>query len=306
MLSLRGFVEADETVTILPLVSGTILNLGVDVGDAVEAGQQIARIDPARYDLARIQAEASFSAADSTFQRTRRLFEADATTRQNYDQARAQFEAARSQLDLALLQLSYTEVRSPIAGVVLQRHLASGDIASPERPLVTVGDIGRLVVRGAVPEEWYRRFSGSGGNGTGNQGGAVVSPVAVRIAAGGELYQGRIRTVAPYVSPRTRTFEVVSLVEGSPATLRPGMSVTVNFIFETRVNVPTLPLEALGYGNTLWYVDDGIARSIAAENLFSHGARMQIPEEDAHHRFILEGHHFLSEGQRVRVLGEEE
>ncbi len=293
-LSLRAFVEADETITILPLVSGTILNLNADVGDAVIKGDLIALIDPARYELARIQAEASFTAAESTFHRTRRLYEADATTVQNFDHARAQYEAARSQLDLALLQLGYTEVRSPISGVVLERHLAGGDIASPDRPLVTIGDIDRLVVRAAVPEEWFRRFVRN------------TLPVDVRIEAGGEVYRGRIRTVAPYVSPRTRTFEVVSVVEGLPDILRPGMSVTVSFIFETRRDVPAVPLEVLGYGNTLWYVEDNRARSIEAPRLFSDGAYLQIPEEEADRIFILEGHHFLSEYQPVRVLGDRE
>jgi multidrug efflux pump subunit AcrA (membrane-fusion protein) len=139
--SVRSFVEADQTVTILPLVSGTIEQLSVDVGDPVRTDGVIARIDPAQYELALTQANASFAAAEGTFERTRRLYEANATPVQNYDHARAQYEAARSRRDLAQLRLGYTTVRSPVDGVVLVRHVAGGDIASPERPIVTVGDI---------------------------------------------------------------------------------------------------------------------------------------------------------------------
>ncbi len=290
--SLRAFVEADETVTILPLVSGTIRKMHVDVGDTVEANQVIAQIDPARYELSLSQAQASFTAAESTWERTRRLYEANATTVQNFDHARAQFEAARSQRDLAQLQLGYTSVAVPVEGVVLARHLAGGDVASPERPLMTVGDISRLVVRAAVPEERYSYFATS------------RNTLALRVEAAGRSYPARIRTVAPYVQSETRTFQVVCDLTGDVSILRPGMSVTVTFVLKAIQDVPTIPQESLGYGGTLWYVEDSRAYSMEAPDLFSDDERMQLPEEESHRTFIVQGHHFLSDGQRVEIIGE--
>jgi len=304
--TLRAFVEADRTVTVLPLVSGTIQRMETDLGDAVAAGEVVARIDPAPYRLALAQAEASFTAAESTFQRTRRLFEADATTPQNYEHARAQYEAARSQRDLAQLQLSYTTVASPIDGVVLARHLAEGDVASPERPLLTVGDITRLVVRAAVPEERYRRFATAG------------NTIQVRVEVAGTAHPATIRTVAPYINAETRTFQVVCDIPvdgeageaGEPAPglrspLRPGMSVTVVFVLDTVRDVLTLPQTARGYGDTLWYVEDGRAQSMPVPDLFSNGEYIQISRNDAHRRFIVGGHHFLTDGQPVEIAGEQ-
>ncbi|MFW5642628.1 MAG: efflux RND transporter periplasmic adaptor subunit [Alkalispirochaeta sp.] len=291
-VSVRGFVEAEETVTVLPLVSGTIDTVAIDVGDAVTDGQVVARIDPARFELDLAQATASFASAESTYRRTRDLYEANATTVQNYDHTRAQFEAARSQRDLAELQLGYTTVKSPIDGVVLVRHLATGDVAAPDRPIVTVGDVSRLSVRAAVPEERYRDFSGKN------------DTIRVRVESAGVVYPASIRTVAPFVSAETRTFEVRCDVEGDLSDLRPGMSVTVTFVLETIRDVPTVPVEAVGYGGTLWYLDAGIARSIEIPFLFSTEDYLQIPEDLAHHTFIVQGHHFLSDGQHVDVIGE--
>lgn len=292
--SVRSFVEADQTVTVLPLVSGTIDQLIVDVGDPVRTGSVIAGIDPAQYELALAQAEASFTAAESTFLRTRRLYEANATPVQNYDHARAQYEAARSRRDLAQLRLGYTDVTSPVDGVVLVRHVARGDVASPERPIVTVGDITDLVVRAAVPEERYRSFANA------------PEAIGVRMAIAGEVYPGEIRTVGPYVSAETRTFEVLCTVGGDITAVRPGMSVTVAFVLDTREAVLTLPREAVGYGNTLWYVSDGRAWSMDAPDLFTDGDALQIEEADAERLFVVAGHHFLSDGQRVEVIGEAE
>jgi RND family efflux transporter MFP subunit len=291
-VSIRGFVEAEETVTVLPLVSGGIDGVFVDVGDKVTAGEVVARIDPARFELDLARANASFSAAESTYRRTRDLYEANATTVQNYDHARAQFEAARSQRDLAELQLGYTTVTSPIGGVILARHLATGDVAAPDRPIVTVGDLSRVSVRAAVPEERYREFA------------LRKDSIQVRIESAGIGYTGSIRTVAPFVSPETRTFEVRCDVNGDRSALRPGMSVTVTFVLETVRDVPTIPSEAVGYGETLWYIDGEYARSIDLPILISDEEYLQIPEELVAFRFIVQGHHFLTDGQRVDVIGE--
>lgn len=239
-LVLRGFIEADETITIIPLVGGAILDLPVRVGDEVQRDAVVVRIDPARYELLLGQAEASYSAARSTWDRTRRLYEAQATSVQNYDGARAQYDAARAQRDQAQLQLEYATVRAPRDGVVLMRHLSAGDMASPERPVLTIGDLSRLVVRTAVPEQRYRQFAES------------PESVEIRVSRGDEVARATVRTVAPTVHPATRTFDVTADIAPRQAVLRPGMTVLVTFIFATDRSVPVVPQEALGYRNSLW------------------------------------------------------
>lgn len=289
--SVRGFVEADRTVTVLPLVSGPIEELPVDIGDPVQRDTVIARIDPERYRLDLAQAEASLAAAESTFIRTRQLYEANATAVQNFEQARAQYEAARSRRDLAELQLGYTTVRSPIDGVVLQRHVSAGDVASPERPMVTVGDLTRLVVRPSVPEQRYDVFLND------------PSAIEVRVTTAGRSYPARVRTVGPFVASGTRTFEVVCDITDDEGRLRPGMSVTVSFIPAVRRDVLSIPVGALGYNDTLWYAEDGTARSMSAAELEIVMDHIVIPPEHADRRFILAGQHFLAEGQPVRARG---
>ncbi len=289
--SVRAFLESDTTVTIVPLVSGTIERMDIDVGDAVHIDEVIAKIDPEPYELALTQAEASFYAAESTFRRTKQLYEADATTVQNYDQARARYEAARSQRDLARLRLGYTAVRSPIDGVVLIRYLTDGDVASTDHPILTVGDVTDLVVRAAVPEDYYRSFFGK------------TDEIEVRLSVSGETYPGKITRVGPYVAAETRTFEVVCTVGGDLSVLRPGMSAGVTFVLDTRKDVLSIPIEALGYGNTLWYVQEGRARQMKAPALSTGDERIEIPPSHADRLFIVAGHHFLEEGSPIEIAG---
>ena len=79
-LSLRGIIESEAMVTVLPKIQGTLTELYVDVGDPVRKGQIIAVIDSESYELTLKQAEAAFLAAESTFTRTEELYKAKATT----------------------------------------------------------------------------------------------------------------------------------------------------------------------------------------------------------------------------------
>ncbi len=291
-VSVKAHVEAAEMVTVLPLVSGSVDLLTVDVGDRIAEGDVVARIDPERYQLQLAQADAALRAAERTFTRTRQLFEADATTIQNVDEARANFEAAQSQRDLARLYLEYANVTSPIGGTVLARHATRGDLASPERPIVTIGTIESLIVRASVPEDRYEQFVRG------------RDSITTTVANNGSVYAASIQTVAPYVQAETRTFEVECEIVDGETLLRPGMSVTVEFELARREDVLTLPYEVRGYGGSIWHVEEGIASKVEVPVLFEGEERFQIPDTFGDYRFVVEGQHFLTEGQSVRVVGD--
>ncbi len=289
-VGINGHVESDRTVTVLPLVSGTLQELRASVGDTVERGQVLARIDPERYALQFRQAEAAYLSAKSTFDRVSQLYQAAATSAQNYEQAAGQYEALRSQYELARLQLGYTEVSSPLDGVVLVRHLSAGSMAAPERPLFTIADLTDLVVRCRVPEGRYGAFIAAGSD----------MPVLVR-RSDGSSYAGRIRSISPYVSPETKNFEVVVAVEGG-GMLRPGMFVTVDFQLYRRSGVYTLPYAALAAGDSLWYVEDGTARRETFKPAEFSDEAFVVEERWAGRDVVVEGAYFLREGSAAAVV----
>ncbi|HOX49412.1 MAG TPA: efflux RND transporter periplasmic adaptor subunit [Spirochaetales bacterium] len=294
-LKVNAFVESDSMVTVLPLVSGILQTLEVEAGDRVRKGQVLARIDAARYELQLGQAEAAWLSAKSTFERVEQLFRAGATSSQNYDQAKGQYDAYRAQYDLAKLQAGYAAVTSPVDGVVLVRHTTVGSIAAPERPLVTIGDLSRLVIRARVPERYYAEFRGTG------------APVAVRVErSDGGSFPARLSSVSPYISAENRTFEATCDLGPGQDVLRPGMSVVAVFVIERRDGVWSLPFEVLVGGDTAWYVEEdgagqAVARKLALPPGFSSEARFEIPEGEAGKTFIVEGQHFIRDGAPVRV-----
>lgn len=290
-LRLNGHVESEATVTVLPLVSGVLEEVSVDVGDRVRRDQVIARIDSRRFELQLEQAEAAYLSSKSAFERVEQLYRAGAATPQAYEQAKGQYEAYASQYELAKLQLGYAEVKSPVDGVVLVRHLSAGSLAAPERPLVTLGDLDDLVVRAKVPERHYETF----------RSGSLVA-ITVRRPEGA-TYRGSLRSISPFVSAETMSFEAVVAIDGDTAALRPGMFVTLEFVLARWRDVTLLPFEALSPSGRVWWVEDGVARSEAYEPERASDEAFVVPEEWAERRFVTEGGAFLREGSPVTVLG---
>lgn len=290
ILTLNAHVESQSMVTVLPLVSGILQELYVDVGQTVAKNQIIARIDAQRFDLQLQQAQAAYLSAKSSFERIEQLYKANAATQQSYEQAKGQYEAYASQYELARIQVDYAAVKSPIAGVILVKHLAAGSIASPERPLVTIGDIKDLVVRARVPEKYYESF----------MSGSPAIPIRIT-REGGASFAGTVRSVSPFVSAETKNFEVVVSIPGAESALRPGMFVSVEFELARWTGVYSLPFEALGAGSRLWWVDDGVARSEPFTVGDASDSAFVVPAEWAQRDVIVEGHYFAREGSRVTI-----
>jgi membrane fusion protein (multidrug efflux system) len=280
-------------VTILPLVSGILQELSAEVGQEVRKDQVIARIDAQRYELQLKQAEAAYLSSRSSFERLEQLFKANATSQQNFEQARTQFEAYSSQYELAKIQLGYASVRSPIDGVILIKHLSVGSIASPERPIVTIGTLDNLVVKAQIPERHYETFMAN----------RRTMGITIRRSGGTEL-RGTVRSISPFVAAGTKNFETVIAIADPAGTLRPGMFVSLDFELERWEGVLSLPFEALSGGNLIWWVQDGKAANAAYVPRASSGLAFAVPEEWVDRDVIVEGHFFARTGSPVVIIGE--
>ena len=141
-VTLHGYVESEQMVPVIPFVSGTVEEYTVKAGDSVGKDQVVAVIDKEPYELQYRQAEAAFTAYESSYNRLVRLADSGAATQQDLDTVRSQRDAAEAQLELAALQLSYTQVKTNIAGTVIIADAAVGDIVSTSTPLAVVMDPG--------------------------------------------------------------------------------------------------------------------------------------------------------------------
>ena len=164
--SFDGVVEAVRQTTLAAQVPGAVLELAVKVGDRVQAGQVLLRIDARSADQsaaasdAQVQAaRASLDVATREYTRQQKLRDKQYISQAALDQAEAQFKATRAQVaaqvaqaGAARTQTGLHTVRAPYAGVVSDVPVQLGDMAMPGRALVTLYDPSSLRVTAAVPQ----------------------------------------------------------------------------------------------------------------------------------------------------------
>ncbi|MDR2028792.1 MAG: efflux RND transporter periplasmic adaptor subunit [Treponema sp.] len=294
-IGISSRVETGSLITLTPRVPGTLTLLEADPGTPVVMDQLIAQVDSTPYDLNHLQAQAAYLTARSTYERIDNLYTNQAATRQQYEEARTAYEAARAQFELAQLNRDYTNIRSPIDGVVLMRHSTKGSLVNTGIPLVTLGDLQDLRIKAAIPEIHYRFFVEHW----------ETMPVRMRVPAlGDEEFTLRALSMAPYVSPENRSFLVEYRIPGGASRgLRPGMFVNVSFILESREDLYYLPFQVLGSRNRLWYADgEGKAQFVEFTPEFFNEDVFQVPRDFSSLEFIMEGQHFISPGQRLNIL----
>jgi RND family efflux transporter MFP subunit len=292
-LRINGYIQSDNIITVIPFVSGTLNQVSVKVGEAVSKDQHIGKIDSRAYDLQLKQAEAAYFGSKSTFERLEQLYNSNAATRQSYEQSKSQYDAYKSQYELAQLQVSYTEILSPMDGTVLMIHSNQGSMAAPEIPIMTIGDLSDLIVKLNVPDKYYELFRTS----------PDMNVKIIRPRFTAKPIEAHISSISPIINAESKNFEITCGIDGDISMLRPGMFVYCVFEVDRRDDVYYLPLEILGQGDSLWYVDSAAStgEKVDIHNSFMNTDYFSIPEKIADYDFIIEGQSFLQPGQLVQI-----
>ena len=300
-VSIRGYVEAEAMIPVVPFVSGTIMEYPARAGDFVEKDQLLAKIDDEPFRQQMLQAQAAFFAAKSTYDRVATLFKSGATTQQNYDNARAQYDAAKAQYDLAMLQVGYTEVRAPVAGTILMADQAVGGIGNQSAPLAVLADLENQVVRLKVPEKYFDLFT--------LQKDSLL--VTVTRPAEENLYEdavtsATIENIAPYISPESKNFQVVCHLDNPGERFRPGMYVKVQVAYRVHENVPLLPIQTKKLDGScyIYNPDEKTVTFIPPFDAPSDGEFFVVPPEYKDKLFVTDGQNFVFDGQKVRLYEE--
>ncbi len=296
LLRISGFIESETMVTVLPRIGGTLTDVFVEMGDEVDENRILAKIDSEPYELSYNQAKAAFDAAKSTFDRISSLYLSKSVSQQNYDEAKANYDALMSTFELAELNLSYTDLKAPVKGVIVEKHVSRGSMVAPQVPVVTISDIDNLNIKAGIPEIHYSFF----------QKNFAGMKVKVSVPAlENKIFSASITNMAPYIRPQTRNFVVKCSIKDEEKILRPGMFVQIDFVLDQRTDVYYLPYTALSGGERLWSVDEeNRAGLIDYTPSFGNEEFFQVSPDFSEYRFILEGQNFLSEGQSVREMGD--
>jgi len=141
-------------------------------------------------------------------------------------------ESAQGRMLNAEAQLSYSEIRSPIDGVVTDRPLNEGDLANANQPILIVMNTSRLRAKAHIPQSQAAVLK-------------VGNPAELKIAGLDEPLKGRVSLVSPALDPGSTTIEVwVEASKPDPA-LKPGMSVELSMTAKTVKDAIVVPTAAV-------------------------------------------------------------
>jgi multidrug efflux system membrane fusion protein len=237
-----GRVEATGSVEIRPRVSGYIQRVNFREGSEVRKGDVLFVIDqrPYRAEVARTEAElararAQADLAQSEVARAHKLVEARAISQGEFDQrvaneaqSRANVRAAEAALEMARLNLEFTEVRAPIAGRAGQALVTEGNLVGPGTTLLTtVVSLDPVYVYFQGDEQVYLRSADLAQRGRN----AEALPVFVGLAhEDGFPHEGRLDFVDNQVDPATGTIRSRAVLPNADRRFTPGLFARVRLV----------------------------------------------------------------------------
>ena len=254
-ISANGTLNPVTVVNVGTQISGTVTQLYADFNSAVKKGQILAELDPALLKAQIAQSEANrrsmmatWTLARTTLERNQSLrdrgFISDSaldSARKDVDSAVAQIASLKAQIDRDRTNLSYSVIRSPINGIVVDRTIDVGQTVAASFQTPTLFKIARDLQAMQIDTSVSEADIGNIKPGM---------PVAFTVDAFRDReFTGRVRVIRlnPTVQQNVVTYNVVIDVRNDTGVLLPGMTAQVSIVTQRRDNVLRLPNAALRF-----------------------------------------------------------
>jgi membrane fusion protein, multidrug efflux system len=225
---LPGRVTGYRTADVRPQVYGIILKRLFVEGRDVKAGQQLYQIDPAPYQATYDGAVAADASARALADRYKPLVEANAVSKQDYDNAVASHLQAQAAVETARINLIYTRVLSPITGRIGRSLITEGALvtANQATALATVQQLDPVFVDVTQPTTTLLRLQREAAAGLLKQDGTGQPQVRIRLEDGTDYpHPGTLEFSEVTVDEGTGSVTLRALMPNPERVLLPGMFV---------------------------------------------------------------------------------
>ncbi|MYA08080.1 MAG: efflux RND transporter periplasmic adaptor subunit [Holophagales bacterium] len=286
-LETNGALEAENEVDIVARTTGPIVELNVEEGDFVRAGQVLARIDAAEIEAQLGIARVNLAEAELAWNRAQDSFQAEVVSQEAYDLARSNFDSAAAQIVGTEILLDYTVIRAPFDGLIIERVIRNAEHVSTNARLFRISDFDPLLCPIQLPEKDLPRLK-------------LDQPGYLTVEAyPGLRFPARVLRISPVVDAATGTVKVTLEVQAQ-GRLRPGMFASAFVETDVHENAIVVPKQALVLESTsdTVYVamDDGEGGAVAQRR------ELELGYEESDSLEVLSG---LSEGEDVVILGQD-
>lgn len=297
-----GISKSEQQSSLSFKIAGTVDSIPIKIGDRLKKGDLIARLDAATYELKAEQSRASLAQAkaaernaNSTFQRTKGLYENNNASKTDMDSARANAESAQAQvrasekaLQLALLNVSYTNLRATEDCAIASTNIEINENVNSGSPVATVDCGNTIEVTVSVPESLIAEIS----NGQNVQVNFDAIP--------NKSFTGKVDEVGISATGNGSTFPITVLIDDEHPEIRSGLAAEVTMQFANAASSSNiyLPVSAVNSGNDGEYIfiaeDKGNGEAIVKKR------KVVIGELTANGILIQSG---LNAGENVIIAG---
>jgi multidrug efflux pump subunit AcrA (membrane-fusion protein) len=225
--------------------------------------------------VALVQAQSAFDTAQRHLETLNQVGQ-----RQQIAAAQAQADAAKAHYESAVAQLSYAEIRSPIAGIVADRSVYAGEMPASGTPIVLIVDISQVVARANIPVK---------------EAAAIKVGRPATIAGPDGDIAGKVTVVSPAVDPQTTTVEVWVQAPNPGEKLKPGATARITIKAETLQDVIIVPASALLNSD-----EGGQKVMVAGKDNLAHERKISVGIRQGDNLQLISG---VQEGEKVIIAG---
>jgi membrane fusion protein, multidrug efflux system len=310
-----GTVQAYNAVTVKSRVDGEIVKISFTEGHDVKAGAALFQIDPRPFQAALDAAtatlkrnEAQLTGAALDLERYSKLLNTGYQSRQTFDQQQATVEALKASIaadkaaiETARLNLTYADIRAPIAGRTGQRLVDIGNLVQAGQPtsLVTITQIKPIFVNFTVPQDYAEAIRH-------NQQAAALSVLTYASDDRTLLAEGKLSLIDNQIDAATGTIRLKATFTNADERLWPGEFVNVRLVLSMRVGVVTVPQRAVMQGANGYYAyvirpDSTVTRRTVEIGGMQDGIAIVERGIDDKEKIVVDGQYRLSDGARIKA-----
>jgi len=290
-------LEAENSALVVSKATGVILEMLVEEGDRVQAGDLLARLEQERYQLEVNRARAQLDRLNNALERAEELHARQLISNDEYDRTRFDAQAQQAAYDIARMELDQTEIRAPIDGVITERRSKTGNLVTEHQVVFQIDDFEPLLAVLHVPERILNTL----------QTGQAVRMHMDALPA--MTFSGHVERISPVIDPDTGTFRVTTVIidHAQQPLLKPGLFGTVQVVYNSHQAVALLDREALisedgRHSAFVIGADDTVERRLLEIGFSEQGAVEVLSGLNVGDQVVTAGKSSLREGARITVI----
>ena len=284
-------ISADAEAPVLAKVEGEVIQILVEEGDRVVAGQVLARLDGEKLRLQMLQAKSALDQVRNEYERFVNLQKKGLVSASSVEGLNFDMDALNAGYELQRLNYSYTKIRAPISGVVSARDVKIGQHVDRSESTFKITNTSRLVAYLKIPQSELAKFSAG-------------QTAEIYVDAMPETtFAATIARISPTVDARNGTFRATAYIDNKAALLAPGMFARFDIAYEKHVDALLIPAAALireDRQTVVYVVTDGAAERRTIVTGIESNGRVEVLEGlAANEQIIVTGQGSLRDGSKV-------